>query len=182
MWIRDEDFIRGKVPMTKYYIRTLLIGVLEIKAGDRFLDIGSGTGSISVEAALRGAKVYSIDKNPESVRLTVENADKFKVNLSIFEGNAPEDLPDITIGKCFVGGSGGNLEKIFDYLNKNLEASGLLVGSFITLKNLEEFRRLLKEYGYLEIETVLAQISTEDHIGLMRGENPIFIVRGRKND
>lgn len=182
MWIKDEEFIRDKVPMTKFYVRTLIIGVLEIKEDDRLLDIGSGTGSISVEAGSRGAKVFAIDKNLEAVRLTKENGEKFSVDLEIFQGNAPEDLPDLKINKCFVGGSTGNLQEIFNYLENNLEPGGLLVGSFITLKNLEEFRKLLREYNYTDIETVLAQISTEDHIGLMRGENPIFIVKGRKHD
>ncbi len=182
MWIKDEEFIRDKVPMTKFYVRTLIIGILGIKDGDRFLDIGSGTGSISIEAGSRGAKVFAIDKNPEAIRLTKENSEKFGVNLEVFQGNAPKDLPNLKINKCFVGGSTGNLQEIFKYLENNLENDGILVGSFITLKNLEEFRRQLRSYNYKDIETVLAQISTEDHIGLMRGENPIFIVKGRQHD
>lgn len=182
MWIRDEELIRGKVPMTKFHVRTLIMGMLEIEEGDNFLDIGSGTGSISVEAGSRGCKVFAIDKNPEAVNLTRENSKKFDIDLTIFQGNAPEDLPNLEFNKCFIGGSTGNLEKIFNYLKNNLDSKGILVGSFITLKNLEEFRKLLKEYNYGDLETILVQISSEDHLGLMRGENPIFIVKGRKSD
>lgn len=182
MWIKDNEFIREKVPMTKFHIRTLIMGMLEIKSGERLLDIGTGTGSISIEAASRGAIVYGIDKNPEAFKLTKENGERFGVKLNLYEGSAPADLPNLAIDKCFVGGSTGNLEKIFDYLENNLEPNGIVVGSFITLKNLEEFRKLLKKYSYTEIETILVQISTEDSIGLMRGENPIFIVKGKKHD
>lgn len=168
--------------MTKFPIRTLITAYLEIKPEDRLLDIGCGTGSISIEAGTFGAKVYGIDKNPEAVKLTKENAEKFSVNMEVYEGDAPADLPDLKVNKVFVGGSGGNLEEIFLYLEKNLEANGILVASFITLKNLEEFKKLLKEYNYTDIEINLFQSAREDHIGLMRGENPIFIVKGRKND
>ena len=168
--------------MTKFHVRTLIVGMLEIEEGDKFLDIGSGTGSISVEAGSRGCKVFAIDKNPEAVNLTRENSKKFDIDLTIFQGNAPEDLPNLEFNKCFVGGSTGKLEKIFNYLKNNLESKGILVGSFITLKNLEEFTKLLKEHNYGDLETILVQISSEDHLGLMRGENPIFIVKGRKND
>lgn len=166
--------------MTKFPIRTLIIAYLELEKGDKLLDIGSGTGSISVEGGSFGVEVFSIDKNPEAVKLTKENGKKFNVDLEVYEGDAPKDLPDLSVNKVFVGGSGGNLEDIFLYLEKNLEKNGILVGSFITLKNLEEFRKLLKKYEYEDLETNLFQSAREDHIGLMRGENPIFIVKGRK--
>ena len=52
--IKDEDFIRADIPMTKFNIRNLSIAYLQIEAGDIFLDIGSGTGSVSIQAALHG--------------------------------------------------------------------------------------------------------------------------------
>lgn len=182
MWIKDEEFLRDKVPMTKFHIRTLIMGMLEIKKDDVLLDIGSGTGTISIEASLRGGKVFTIDSNPLAVELTKKNSEKFSANVKVFKGFAPDDLEDLKINKCFIGGSKGNLEAIFNYLENNLEINGILVGSFITLKNLEEFRRLLKKYNYQNTETILAQISKEDSLGLMKGENPIFIVKGIKND
>jgi len=77
--------------------------------------------------------------------------------------------------KCFIGGSSGKLEEIFDYLDKNLEANGIICGNFITLKNLNEFIELLNKYKYYDIKTQLVQTSYVDRIGLMKGNNPIFI-------
>ncbi|MBU5425971.1 precorrin-6Y C5,15-methyltransferase (decarboxylating) subunit CbiT [Tissierella pigra] len=181
-WIKDEDFIRGNIPMTKFNIRILTLGYLAIEKGDRFLDIGAGTGSISIEAALHGARVYAIEREEEGVELIKTNREKFGVDIDIIKGQAPEDLPNIKINKCFIGGSGGQLEGIFSYLDINLEDNGIVCGNFITIKNLNNFIELLNKYRYRDIEVQLIQVSTMDKIGLLKGQNPIFIVKGVKDN
>ena len=49
--LKDDEFIRDKVPMTKEEIRTLSICKLKVCDGDVIYDIGGGTGSVSVECA-----------------------------------------------------------------------------------------------------------------------------------
>jgi cobalt-precorrin-6B (C15)-methyltransferase len=181
-WIKDEEFIRGNIPMTKFNVRILTIGYLAIEEGDRLLDIGAGTGSISIEGALHGAKVWAIEREKEGVALINKNKGKFRVDINVIDGKAPTDLPNIQFNKCFIGGSGGKLDEIFDYLDKNLEANGILCANFITLKNLNQFMDLLCKYKYNHIETQLVQTSYVDKIGLMRGNNPIFIIKGVKNN
>lgn len=181
-WIKDEEFIRGNIPMTKFNVRILTIGYLEIKEGDSLLDIGGGTGSVSIEAALQGAKVWAIEREKEGIELIRKNADKFAIKMNIVQGLAPEDLPKHRFNKCFIGGSGGKLKEIFSYLEDNLEEDGILCGNFITLSNLNKFMELLKEYNYKDIEVQLIQVSTMDRIGLLKGENPIFIIKGVKSN
>ena len=97
--IRDEEFIRGKVPMTKAEIRAMVMVQADIQPGDKVADIGAGTGSISIEAALAASKgeVYSIERNPEGIRLIEENAEEFGLkNIHTIKGVAPaamEGLP-----------------------------------------------------------------------------------------
>ena len=55
--IKDKNFIRGKVPMTKEQIRAISIAKMEITDEDICLDIGGGTGSVSIEMA-RFAKLH----------------------------------------------------------------------------------------------------------------------------
>ncbi len=49
--IPDEAFIRGKVPMTKGEVRQVSLCSLRLQKDSVLYDIGSGTGSIAVEAA-----------------------------------------------------------------------------------------------------------------------------------
>lgn len=49
IYIKDEEFIRGDCPMTKEEVRILSIAKLEIEEDDTLLDIGAGTGSISIQ-------------------------------------------------------------------------------------------------------------------------------------
>lgn len=181
-WIKDEQFIRGNTPMTKFNIRILTIGYLEIEMGDKLLDIGAGTGSVSIEAALQGAKVWSIERDKEALALIHKNNQKFKTNINIINGQAPNDLPDEKFNKCFIGGSGGKLDEIFQYLNIHLGNGGTLCGNFILLNNASKFIELLKANRYIDIETQLIQSSYMDRIGLMKGQNPIFIIKGVKNN
>lgn len=181
-WIKDEMFIRGQVPMTKFNIRILTIGYLEIVEGDRFLDIGGGTGSISIEASLQGAKVWTIEREKEAIDIIKANDKKFNTNLDIIHGEANIGLPKINFNKCFVGGSRGQLEEIFEYLDLYLENHGILTANFITLKNLNEFIERMEKHNYKDMEVQLIQTSERDKIGLLKGQNPVFIVKGVKND
>lgn len=181
MWIKDEDFIRGEVPMTKFAIRTLIVAALEPGKEEKILDIGAGTGSISVELATFGCDVVSIDFEEKAVELISKNAEKHGVELKIIRGMAPSDLPREIFDKCFIGGSSGNLEDIFGYLESGLRRGGILAASFITLKNLNEFKELLKKHGYKKCETTLVQVSNESSAGLLMGQNPVFIVKGIKS-
>ena len=179
-WIKDEDFLRGDIPMTKFDIRALTMAYLSIEAGDRFLDIGAGTGSISIESGLQGAQVTAIEREEEGIELIGANADKFSLDIEKILGQAPNDLPGAKFNKCFIGGSGGKLAEIMDYLEEHLEDCGILVANFIMPKNLTRFLDLLKEYDYKNIEVRLIQASYMNRIGLMKAHNPIYIVKGEK--
>ena len=181
-WIKDEDFIRGGTPMTKFNIRILTIGYLQIEKNDMLLDIGAGTGSVSIESSLQGAQVWAIERDEEALELIQTNMEKFGADINIIKGHAPRDLPDMKFNKCFIGGSGGKLDDIFHYLDLNLENGGILCGNFILLNNTTKFIELLKKHNYTHIETQLIQASSMDRIGLLKGQNPIFIIKGVKNN
>lgn len=65
--MKDELFLRGeKVPMTKEAVRALALAKLELHRASHLIDIGAGTGSVSIEAALQypSLQVTAIERNP----------------------------------------------------------------------------------------------------------------------
>ena len=72
----QEFVVHPGVFSPKYFGSTHVFAhLLGIQAGDRFLEIGCGTGILSVIAAQTGAaKVVAIDINPLAVKNTIENA------------------------------------------------------------------------------------------------------------
>ncbi len=178
--LRDEDFIRGDIPMTKYVTRTTVMGLLMPEENELLLDIGAGTGSVSVQAGILGAKVVAIEKEKSGVELIKRNAEKFSVGMKVIHGTAPQNLPEQVIDKCFVGGSGGMLDQVFEYLDRNLKEGGILCGAFITLSNLNRFMDLLKLHRYGEVEGHMVQAAVIDQHRMLRGNNPVFVVKGVK--
>mgnify|MGYP001755689113 FL=1 len=73
--LSDEEFLRGKVPMTKMEVRAVSVSKLELTEHSVLYDVGAGTGSISVECAglSDSVKVFAIEKNPEAVELLEQN-------------------------------------------------------------------------------------------------------------
>ena len=49
--MKNSDFITGRVPITKEEVRVVSIMKLDLVNAKRFIDVGAGTGSVSVEAA-----------------------------------------------------------------------------------------------------------------------------------
>ena len=62
--IPDEEFIRGKAPMTKEEVRSVSLSKLRLTEDSICYDVGAGTGSVSVEMALRAdqGQVFAIEK------------------------------------------------------------------------------------------------------------------------
>ena len=123
--IDDENFIRGKIPMTKREIRILTLVNAQISTNDIIVDVGAGTGSISIEAALlaRGGHVFALEKKAEGVKLIEQNAQRFSVkNITVINAEAPEGFSKIPkIDVAIIGGSGGVLEEILANLDTKIK-------------------------------------------------------------
>jgi len=185
--IPDYMFIRGKVPMTKEEIRIITIGKLRINDNDTIVDIGAGTGSISIEAALQATngQIFAVERNEEAVQLIINNKDKFEVkNIQVIQGVAPNALNVVPIvDKAIVGGSGGNLRGIFDWIDINLKQNGRIVINAITLETLHKSLDILKNRNYDDIEVVHVAIARSRNIAnmtMMEAQNPIYIISATK--
>ncbi|MGO5051567.1 precorrin-6Y C5,15-methyltransferase (decarboxylating) subunit CbiT [Lachnospiraceae bacterium LCP25S3_G4] len=180
--ISDEEFIRGSVPMTKEEIRTVSLSKLGLEQSAIVYDIGAGTGSVAIEAAMQDGsiQVFAIEKNPKGVQLIQENKQKFCVdNVEIIEGIAPEileELPPPT--HVFIGGSAGNLKEIITVVKaKNRHAR--IVMNAISLETITEVMQCIKEGLLLQPDIVQMSISKSKELGeyhMMMGLNPIYVI------
>ena len=61
----------------------LMIRAISVSSGERVLEIGPGSGIVSIHCALEGCAVTAIDVNPEAVRVTEKNAERCGVSERI---------------------------------------------------------------------------------------------------
>ena len=72
----------------------LLLEVVDVLPGQRFLDMGSGTGILGIHAARQGAKVTASDINPHAVECTRQNALKNNASIGVIRGDLFEGIKD----------------------------------------------------------------------------------------
>lgn len=183
--IPDELFIRGDVPMTKQEVRAVALAKLRLTATDTVWDVGAGTGSVSIEAALvaRAGSVWAVERNVAGVRLIRENADAFGCgNVHAVPGVAPEALAKLPVPDAvFVGGSAGELPSIVEAtLEKNSQVR--LCVPCVTVETLTEACALLSGSRFKGFEACQVSAARAEAVGshhLMKAQNPVFLVSAR---
>ena len=181
--IPDEEFIRGKVPMTKSEVRSVCLSKLSLSPTDIAYDIGCGTGSVTIEMAFSAydGKVYAFDKNEEAIALLNENCEKFHIdNVEAICGLAPDCLNDLPVPDlAFIGGSSGNMDEIVSYLY-GINDKMRFVITAVTLENAMAGLDSLKNVG-INGDIVQVAVSKGRQIGdlhMLMAQNPIFIISG----
>ena len=89
------DFVSSKVFAS--FINTLDL------SGKHILDMGSGSGIVSIFAASRGANCVACDINPVAVRCIAENAlqNNLSAQIKVYESDLFESLKNNLVGKGF---------------------------------------------------------------------------------
>ncbi|MCW3807178.1 precorrin-6Y C5,15-methyltransferase (decarboxylating) subunit CbiT [Plebeiibacterium marinum] len=183
--MKDSEFIRGDVPMTKEEIRTIALSKLELSTHDSLMDIGAGTGSVSIEAALQLTKgnVLAIEHKKEAVDLILENKEKHHTNnLEVVMAKAPDGMENIAeYNKFFIGGSGGNLNDILELIKNKAPQKSIVVVTAIVLDTMIEVYHFFKDnnYDFELIQVGVNKIDTTKKVAMLTAQNPIFILTGK---
>ena len=188
--MKNDEFIRGKVPITKEEVRAISLNKLNLKDAKTFIDVGAGTGSISIEAALTydDLKVVAIERNDVAIDLINQNVEKFNLsNVEVMKAYAPIDL-DIKADGIFLGGTGNNLEEIIKWSKDLLVPGGRLVANFILIDNFYDMLDLLKKYNFVNLDVSQLSINKLEKLGsrdYFKPHNPIYIIsceKGAENE
>ncbi|HWI41336.1 MAG TPA: precorrin-6y C5,15-methyltransferase (decarboxylating) subunit CbiE, partial [Verrucomicrobiae bacterium] len=152
MGISDDHFATAKKLITKQEVRAVTLAKLQLQNDQVLWDIGTGSGSVSIEAGnlMPNGRVYSLEKNPQYLSFVRENLKKFNArNIHLVEAFAPEGLEDLPDpDRVFIGGSAGMLEEIIDAVDRRLKPDGVIVLNAVTLDTLTKAVEYLEDHGY----------------------------------
>ena len=187
--IPDELFERvEEVPITKEEIRAVQISKARLSSGHIVYDIGCGSGSVSIEAALQIkplGKVFSIDFDPKAIELTKKNIEKFKVvNITTIFGNATEKIPELpTADAIFIGGTGGDTKDILKLCENKLKSGGRIVIGTILLETLVAVLETIEKLKFSSIDVTQITVSKSKKTStgtMMLARNPVTVISATK--
>lgn len=194
--IDDEIFSRTKVPMTKNEVRVLSISRLELTKNAVVYDVGSGTGSVSIECARLSPDifVFAIEQKEEAANLTKENSVRLGLSdqIVVINKKAPEGFEELpTPTHVFIGGSSGALSDILSAIQKKLivkentkgktdkASKGVrVVINAVSLETIAQITKLIQTYPVKHVQLTQIQASRAHKLGsynLMQAQNPVLI-------
>jgi len=185
--IPDELFVRGQVPMTKSEVRAVTLAKARLLESHVVWDIGAGTGSVTVEAALTvtGGRVCAVEKEIDAIELIHKNIEQFGLgNVLVTRGAAPEALAGLPCpDRVIIGGSGGNFRKIAGHVYEKLPVGGRLVVNAVVLETMVDAVETMKKYDFTDVDITQVSISKAADLGRMhmwKSHNPVFVISGEK--
>jgi precorrin-6Y C5,15-methyltransferase (decarboxylating) len=148
----EHEIRHSRGLITKNEVRAAVIHALRLPEKGIFWDIGAGSGSISIEAALLkpGLSVYSVEQKQQEIDNITTNRNYYKCwNISIFHGRAPEILERLPSPDClFIGGSGGALSAIVSYISNNNLRPKRIVMTAVIKETIKSAPELFYRSGY----------------------------------
>ncbi|AFZ71369.1 precorrin-6Y C5,15-methyltransferase (decarboxylating) subunit CbiT [Natronobacterium gregoryi] len=171
----------AKAGPTKSEVRAVTLSKLDLQQSDHFVDVGSCTGAVTVEAARRVGRVTALERKAERLEVTEKNlaANEYDAAVTVRHAEAPEEFPE-DADAAFLGGS-RNFEAVLDRALESgvdrvvmnvarLEVAGEAVEAFRDRGVLSEVVQLQVSHGY-----ELAGATSFD------AQNPVYVVVGRRD-
>jgi precorrin-6Y C5,15-methyltransferase (decarboxylating) len=174
--------------ITKSEIRAITLSKLRLEAHHILWDLGTGSGSISIEAALfiKKGKIFAVEQNPVRIENIKNNKKQFNVrNLKILQAALPEGLsrlprPD----RIFIGGGGNDLKTIVTAAAKYLKPAGRMVINTVLIPNLQVAMTTLSQLKF-ETEVIQVQINRSRQMPWAQrfeAQNPVWIISGMRKE
>ena len=155
----------------------IAMGKLAIKRGDLFLDVGCGSGAVSLAASHYTDHIYGLDRRPEAVKLSQDLVPGGEFLL----GEAEEIIPRLpAVDSCFIGGT-RVIDLFLPLLLYRASPGCMIVADLARMGIASQVVDLMKRLGiYREI----LQINISRGYDLagdiaLRPINPIFMVIGK---
>jgi len=183
----DAFFRHTKGLITKSEVRSISLSKLRLTRKDHVLwDIGSGSGSVGIEAAMQApwGQVYAVEKNRDRLPDIIHNIKIFHqsnvkvVNLNFPSGHEGLKTPD----RVFIGGGGRDLNRIIECCCKRIKKGGTIVINTVVMESMEAAVKTLKDKGFSP-QMIQVQISRSKPMPYgtrLNALNPVWIISGSK--
>nr|WP_294804654.1 precorrin-6Y C5,15-methyltransferase (decarboxylating) subunit CbiT [uncultured Nitrososphaera sp.] len=184
--IPDELFERTEdVPITKEDVRALAISKLRLKEGYSAIDVGCGSGSITVELCLQtGGQVYAIDFDNNAVELTKKNLVKFGTAAQVILGKAQDVLPTLPqVDAVIVGGTWGDAKQVIQLSVDRLKKGGRIVIDTILIETMYQALAAVGELGLKDVDVTQVTIAKARKVTtgtMMLARNPVMMISATK--
>jgi cobalt-precorrin-6B (C15)-methyltransferase len=187
--IPDEMFEREEnVPITKEEVRVIALSKGRLNSGSTVIDIGCGSGSITIEAAMQvspNGKVYAIDQDENAIKLTQKNIAKFNVsNIEIIHSKAQEAIGKMpNADAIFVGGTGGDTYDIIKLACNKLNSKGRIVIDTILIETMYQSLKAVDELKLMNVDVTQITVAKSRKVStgtMMLARNPVIIIAAEK--
>ncbi|MEZ8290741.1 precorrin-6y C5,15-methyltransferase (decarboxylating) subunit CbiE [Vibrio sp. 10N.237.312.B06] len=183
-YANDDDFMK-RMPrrglITKQPVRHLALTSMRIQPRSVVWDIGTGSGSIAIEAAKQcyQGQVFTIESNQECYESVEANFRAHGTdNVQLIRDKAPIQLDTLPQpDSIFIGGSRGNMHTILDFCWSAIKPGGVVIGSAVTVDSVCELHQWSKDSN-APTQVQLVSISTGvplAHYTRYQSENPIHL-------
>jgi len=185
--IPDELFKRSEqIPITKEEVRAITISKLRLKEGFSAIDVGCGSGSLTVEICnqIRGGAAYAIDFDKKAVELTRLNLSRFGFRAEVILSDAQDALPRLPhVNSIVIGGTWSNTRKIIEMGISKLQKNGRLVINTILIESAYEALSTIYSANLDEVDVTQVIISKSMKVTtgtMMLARNPVLIISATK--
>ncbi|MEM1959166.1 MAG: precorrin-6Y C5,15-methyltransferase (decarboxylating) subunit CbiT [Candidatus Nitrosocaldus sp.] len=187
--IPDDLFVRDEsIPITKEEVRVIALSKARLREGYRVIDVGSGTGSISIEAAIQvgsTGRVYAIDRDADAIALLRENVRRFSItNIEIVHGDAMDILPSMPeVDAVFVGGAGGRMYDMVRVACTRLRSKGRIVVDTIMVESMSSALNAMYDLGLEDVDVTQVIVAKGRRISsgtMLIARNPVLIISAEK--
>lgn len=168
--------LNGRVNMiTKRPVRLQTLSMLDLQNRIVLWDVGSCTGSVSIEAksAYPDIDVIAFERRSEGEELLRQNSIRWGVPGIRFIGGdfMEQDLSDLPRPDAvFIGGHGGRLQELLQRIDEVLLPDGIIVFNSVSDDSLQQFYEGVSNIGRRVTERIRLVVDTHNPIEILKAE------------